>query len=341
MGDFMELIVHIGQGKTGSTSIQSALKQSHDELISHQRVKYLGLQFETCNIKLYCWQVEEPWKMLTQKPSEKAISEILHLLTSIIETEKANGTKKLIWSNESLFDHIDIVEPVLSKIQNSGVKVNVILYLRKSDDWAQSAFIQWGIKHKTYSGQIQNFSKWIKRDLSLLTKIDKLQNSLNLPINIRNFENLDCVLTDFCKIVDISINSGENTRDNMSPGNAAIGLWALYNNQFEEQILPNDLYPLLSSSNVLNKKYKGIKFENLFATQHDIDQINEIYLNDSEKVNNYLKLNGQPPFSNAPAQVKDHNINLEVIMAGLLDICKSNYDEIQSLKKQVQELKNK
>src|SRR5437667_280063 len=40
------------------------------------------------------------------------------------------------------------------------VQLEIVAYLRRQDRWAVSAYKQWGIKHKTYEGPVQPFTKW-------------------------------------------------------------------------------------------------------------------------------------------------------------------------------------
>jgi len=88
-----ELIVHIGMGKTGTSSIQSSMDLSRTEL-SQQKINFLGYDLQHCrSAKLVdpCFKEKQPsTTYLTQ-------------LEKIILKELNSHYSKIIISNERLF----------------------------------------------------------------------------------------------------------------------------------------------------------------------------------------------------------------------------------------------
>lgn len=153
------LIIHVGMGKTGSTSIQMSLR-SNEDLLEKMGVKYLGLMLENVNLpKEYSWQHSGGWHTLLRLGNEKSTEELVEAFAYVNDT-LSSAISTLIWSNESLFFDFEQVNAV--KILEKIYDIHVIGYIRRPDDWISSAYLQWGVKHKTYTGPLQSFRQWSK-----------------------------------------------------------------------------------------------------------------------------------------------------------------------------------
>ena len=91
----MNIILHIGAGKTGTTSIQSALEKE-TKLLTEQGFKYLGLMLENCYDKKYIWQNKHQdfHQVMTQNHQIK--EELYEILNLTIDNAKKENIHTLI-----------------------------------------------------------------------------------------------------------------------------------------------------------------------------------------------------------------------------------------------------
>jgi len=336
----MKLIVHIGQGKTGSSSIQATLVNS-EEALTKNKVKYVGLNFEHSDIKKYDWQYAGLWGRLLLKPQEQAQAELLDVIYGTIELEKKKGTEVIIWSNESLFaSHAMLGEVFSSLKEQKGLEVRGLVYLRKHEKWAQSAYQQWGIKHKAYKGEVIPFRFWAEKNFTLEQTLRVWCNFGLDTLDVRNFDGVKDLINDFFSAIELKDVDYTEKSSNESPASVALNMWALFNSQSEDPILPYSLEPLLDAAGVTNKKYKDVDLGSLFPDRESLNKIQSDNENDTKYINELFTQNSQPNFCSEAGKfkVKDYSVSTEQLIAGLLDICKHNFDEIQMLKKQIQKL---
>ena len=65
----------------------------------------------------------------------------------------------MIWSNETFLGNDAIVFPAVQRLTEAGVgALRIVAYVRRPDAWAQSAYLQWGIKHKTTPARCGRFA---------------------------------------------------------------------------------------------------------------------------------------------------------------------------------------
>lgn len=344
----MKIIAHIGHGKTGTSSIQKTLAVSQKALNSVGSY-YVGLNFEFSPVKIYPWQVAGGWLDLEKNGLAIAKQQLTEVITKTINILENNGIRQVIWSNESILSRFNIVGPVLQSLRIAGRPVEIILYLRRHDAWARSAYLQWGIKHKAYEGKVQSFSKWLERNpINFSRPVKPWLDHQWDNIYVRNFAACDDVVKDFLHCCAIPDGLIESQRENESPETVALALWAIFNSQKEEPILPYDLQPLLQRSNVTNKRYKYIDLSELFPTPENMNHVMETVQNDVAHINNILCAFNQPPFDNEPIKEKDYDISYEQIFAALLDITRfqdseniRQDEEIRKLKRRMMLLEKK
>jgi len=333
----MELVVHIGHGKTGSSSIQSTLRTNTENLLE-QKTKYLGLNFEHSPFKHYEWQKPAAWNKLLELGTEVAPRELAHVLERTLNTIEKEGYEKAIWSNESLLVSPDIVIPALLAIQKVGVKITVVAYFRRHDAWARSAYLQWAVKHKASPGIVKPFDEWSKRSFDFSNLVNTWLNQNWNKCLIRNFDELNDLVYDFLDCCELDSAEIISVRDNDTPSNVATNLWALYNSQTENPVLPNELYPILSDSKILNKNYLKVDLENLFPTQESLDLVLKNAKPDIDAMNKIFAVGGQPKFSNKELSKKDYTVGWEEMVAGLLDITKAQYEKINNLEQRLNQI---
>jgi hypothetical protein len=326
-----KLIIHIGMGKTGSTSIQRTLRRAQDSLNS-QGVHYLGLMLEHApSDDFYPWQVDSGWAAYLRLDKEIANQQLLGVLT---ETDKKLPSEihTLVWSNESLFDGASLV---LSAIESAReiFDIEIVGYIRRPDSWVTSAYLQWGIKHKSYPGPLKPFRNWAGgMGYSVMPKI-KSWEAMGDSIKFFNFDAISDIAEHFnTTLLPEATNGISPFRANETPPSVAMAFFAYYNSLSEGQVLPSELEPLLNRSGIYSSKQKVRPYNNMLPNELDIKNYLQQNAEEISKLNTYFEAHNEPVFDLSEPKVKDYSTNQHEINRGLLQMIKHLFVEIDMLK---------
>lgn len=337
----MKLIIHIGAGKTGSTSIQKTLL-INDEILKNNGIWYLGLMLERANKKLFDWQknLVHIIQDFNQKKEEEITSQIVEILKEIIKEAKSKNIEKLIWSNESFLVSNHNFLPALNILKKEiGLEVEFIVYVRGYISWMQSAYLQWGIKHKTYKGELRSFNEWsinfhkpffFKQINGLLHKIE------DFPIYIRNMSASKSIINDFCEVLDIDSSRLNEIRDNDALKGEELFFRTLFNSNYKEEVLPN----------IFEESFKNIDFsktpkeflEEYLPKKSDLEKVLEDTNQDREELNFLLSSQNQP-IVEENIKKKELKIDSEKLLLSISQIVINQSKEIEKLKKEIEALK--
>lgn len=225
----MEIIFHIGMGKTGTSSIQAALLQSKSEL-EKSGIEYLGMWLSLIDIS---YRGYAGFDMFASR-SEHEIQEDA---VKLYENLKLRKFDKFIYSNESIFANIHAFSPFFKKLKELGVSVKVIIYVRPMRDWLPSAFIQWNSYHKTHSGEVQSFSQKGRDLAALYGNITCWLDELPDNVALSRFSKGENIITDFSKIIGVNLMSAEDRVWERIEDTEAV-LRSIFNDRVEEPALP-------------------------------------------------------------------------------------------------------
>ena len=113
----MKIIIHIGAGKTGTSSIQMTLKENQQEL--HKLgFHYMGLVFEHATTKKFAWQNQHAVNLFAMD-NARACNEVLEVIDGTIEQLSKKGIHTIIWSNESLLKQSSKTIPILQTLKKN------------------------------------------------------------------------------------------------------------------------------------------------------------------------------------------------------------------------------
>lgn len=332
-GDF-DLIVHIGAGKTGSSSIQKTLKAS-EAVLRARGVGYLGLMGEHSPVRRYPWQLAGGWPEFARRPESAA--ELADMLDSAIAAFRRQGLTRAIWSNETIFGNHRLVLPILADLQARGVRVRLVMYVRRHDAWIRSAYLQWGIKHKTYPGPLKPFREWTKKNgVHFSSGVEPWLEKTWADLSVRNFDACGDVVQDFLGYYGLDFPGIARRRENETPNPTVLALWALYNAQSDDQVLPYQLQSVLRRTGVLEKGVVDVDFADLLPDDAELAEIWAERADDRERINRMFAACGQPPMDEAPLKSRRLEVTQAQINAALLLILKRQSDDIQRLKSLLQ-----
>ena len=312
----IKLILHVGAGKTGTTSIQKTLMENNIEL-KKQGAYYLGHMLENAYLQKYKWQKTKFYKM----EDEEAEDQLMEILLDTIRQAKEENIHTLIWSNESFFfSKRKKILSILHKLKKRNIDLIIIAYVRRHDAWIRSAYEQWGIVHKMYRGEVRTFEEWLgNRDFEFYDKILFYQSDFPEEFTVRNMDAAADVVQDFFEICGIKTENIKQVSANVSRSNEELVLRSLYNSNFQERILPSEF-----RRNVLNvKKNKLTPTEYLTAlmpSDEDYRHIKKVTLDDFEKLNQVLVGENQKPLSNSEIKRKSTIVDTDKLVMLLCEI---------------------
>ncbi|RCW43689.1 hypothetical protein DFQ14_106167 [Halopolyspora algeriensis] len=145
----MKLLLHIGLGKTGTTAFQRFCEVNED-VLRKSGYLYGGTLLEN---------VVQPGLLedlgQVQRPQE--LSCTLQRLDSVLRDHPSEA-RTLIWSNEAFsmaHDPLVVIRNLDEYVRESRVfdSWEVFVVFRRQDQWLESAYKQWALKHKTYRGR--------------------------------------------------------------------------------------------------------------------------------------------------------------------------------------------
>lgn len=315
----INLILHIGAGKTGSSSIQLSLLKSIP-LLNSKGFDYWGLMLENAPAKLFPWQRSSETETFLALPDDELKEQLLQVFEPSINDISAKGIHTIIWSNEGFFGRHKKVFPALKALSEIGVNVQIIAYVRAHEKWMKSAYIQWGIKHKTYKGPIIPFSEYIqKRPVGFFSSLKLWRDEFGANLIIKNFEAADDVVTNFAQVLKLP--SGIHSyRTNESPSPEELFLRALFNNGIAQQALP------VQFENAV--KIKQIDFtinpvdwmRRLLPTSDDLANVLAVSQDDRNSLNEFLIAHGEDAIKENSINENLYNVDNDRLIAALAQI---------------------
>jgi hypothetical protein len=332
------MVFHIGMGKTGTSAIQESLKNAIETLRTIG-CDYWGLLLELAPVSLYGWQKEFHisegfWKLAVEEANEQ----IKTVLEQSIQIAQEKGIHTAIWSQEKFFSNPHLVVPALKEIEAKGVHVKIIVYVRRHDSWSRSAYIQWGIKHKTYAGPLKLFRQLFPERFPLLRFSDYLQawsRAFEGNVILRNYDACDDVVRDFLSALKIPEEIVPSGRYYETPGPEELLLRAIYNNNIPGEALPIEFEKHFKWENIDFNMQPSAWLKALLPTDDDLKTVVDKTSQDREIVNKMLEASGQPPLTVTKLPLKEYKIDYEKLVAVLIQLIYQQSLALDSVQKRL------
>lgn len=333
-----KLIVHVGTGKAGSSTIQETLKANQDKLCL-QGLKYEGLLFEHAEKVTYSWQDPSGWGSLLALNEEQFNSQLTQVILEEVGALKAREIHTAVWSHEAIFSTHERFIPVFEELKSHGIDVTIIVYLRNHISWSVSAYKQWAIKHKTGKGEIPSFERWSStRSLSFSGPLLKWRKFAKKGLVLRNFDQCENLIEDFLSVLGVD-DTFDNLNFNSSPSDVMMNLYTLFNGQFDEEVLPNELGTTLNRLGVSGIDIKDTNYNAWLPDQAAINKLSDTLQNDLETLNSLLETQSQPPLEHKLI-INNSSVSNNQVNAALLMMIVNLDRKVQQLKNQIKRMSN-
>lgn len=301
------LLIHIGTGKTGTTSIQRFFRGSR-ELFRRHNIHYLGMHFEWCDPpRLFEWQCEGKTHLFQQLDDQEAGSQ----LSTVLEDWFRNPSRSQcsIWSFEAIYSRPQVYIPALMDLLSKyELNLRVIAFVRNHNDFMSSAYKQWGVKHKTTSGPVLGFTMWAERSKGLLSYGRKLKiwdDSFGELFSLVNYDACADVVYAIIELMpelpgDFVRTQYEGRHYHSTPNDSLLALYALFNNLSADPVLPDEMQFLLDRYPRLKEYHPPlVHAESIFESVVDRDavMIKQLLHFDEAMINGMLRDRGQPLLS--------------------------------------------
>lgn len=334
--DKFNLIVHIGAGKAGSTSIQKTMEKSRAALNS-VGLDYWGLMLEKSPAGSNLKEMKLFSDEFLNGENEQLVDRISKTLVENVEIARSRHLHTAVWSNEWFFRRPKNIIRVLKSLSHKDTRIRVVFYVRRHDSWLRSAYIQWGLKHKTYRGPILNFSDWLlshKEFRYFEPDLAPWIQSFPDEVFIRNLDAVKDVVIDFANFLKIDPQILLTTRENESPGSEELFLRALFNNNFNEAVPPGKFDKTVGLKALKSVGTPNDFLELLLPSSAQLNGIVESSSSDRKSIDHLLLSQNQEPIETNFTEARSSNVSMEKMIYLLADLAIKNSIEIDSLKKQ-------
>lgn len=326
----MEIIFHIGMGKTGTSSIQKALTENADEL-RKQGVEYLGMWFNIIDTKFYGNIGIRDFLESTPEEMQQHAEHFIHVLQ---KRKSETGVSRFLLSNESLYGAHTKISPFLSVLRKLA-DVRLIAYARDPREWLPSAYNQWAIYHKVEPGPIKPYVETARAQIKIYSVMHRWTNLFSDILTLRPFSKSMNVVEDFASVLGIEIPiPADRTFERVETSESL--LRAIYNTRFPGEVMPDRF----------NRVFRRLDFArspsiaDLVRDSFTYDQTNEIVAEQAElfeEIKNGLGidlLSGPVPTQKTVDPEEMRNRALEHV----LHIVMQQADRIQALENAVRRL---
>ena len=334
-GKRVRLLVHVGEGKTGSSAIQRMLYVNKDALAG-AGIRYLGLMLDKATERRFPWQDVSSIEQFHRLPPDQAVEELGQVLSAAVDAAARDGIHTLVWSNESLCSRSATTIRALRGLDGTRVELAIVAYLRRPDRWAQSAYLQWGIKHKTYPGPLQDFATWIGRQrLQLAPRVRAWRDAFGRRVSVRNYDAIDDVTRDFAGLLGVDAAGLVVERRNLPLAPAELALRALFNQRAPGNMRPHRFNDLFDSESVDFDLPLQAWLRGLLPTEAQLRAIKDAGAEDRRQINAMFAASDQPPFDDAPASARPFSLDTDTVAAALMQMLAVQAERIERLEQQV------
>jgi len=318
-------------GKTGTSSIQDALRAGGKELIA-QNAHYLGMWLDAIDP---AYKGHAGFMHFYDQDEETLISAAKSFSDFLQRYSETTGVETFILSNEAFFGPAKKISPFLKALQVE-IDLCLIAYIRDPAKWLPSAFTQWELYHKQHKGPIQSFPERAKTLIGQYNAIKVWIEDFSEVLIVRKHDTTVDVVKDFALTCNIGIPGlSERALERAEPAETL--LRAAFNNRYEQAVFPETF-----NNFVLPASRKVAALDDLAQICFPNDQINEV-IEERRPLFEYMRNRLGPEFDflsgqTEPKAMPDPDKLQKRLIDYLVEITFLQAERIKRLENQMQEL---
>lgn len=229
----VEIILHVGMGKTGTSSIQQALTQNTEALLS-QGILYLGMWFDLIDPGFSEIQGQQRFY---QSSSEDMEAHAIRFLEQLESKRQETGVSRFLISNEEIYGQVKQITPFIAALKTRA-RVRLIAYARDPREWLPSAYNQWSVFHKNYTGPIRPYAEVAQKLVLVYSGFLQWGAAFQDILTVRPFSKAMNVVEDFADTLNLQLEiPAQRTLERVDTSEGL--LRAFYNNRLSENALPS------------------------------------------------------------------------------------------------------
>lgn len=275
--DKIRLFLHVGEPKTGSSALQSFFDYNRIYLAKKHNILYPNLN----NDDYTKGQMTNHLNIFEVARNKDDYSEITESLNKIIQYCYKNEIKSILISSEAIFLWNKWPEKINEIISGLNIDITIIVYLRRQDNWIESAWKQWGHKDPKMNS-IQDYVK--RHNFNWFVVLSQWLNFFKTDqIVVRPYEKSQIgndIILDFLKILNIESKLGfkeppsKPENSNLGFNRDVIEILSLCKNTLTN-IHDNSLLDFMSKMVPSEYLKKPMEDYGLLSPQEKLDIINE------------------------------------------------------------------
>lgn len=254
------LIIHAGLGKSGSSAIQKYCRD-HADALRQAGAAYLGMFLERGDpLPNGFSSADDLQRALADDPAIE--DRLVDLLSRRMAARP--GITTFIWSHIALATNADLIGRVIARLA-PDCETQVVLYFRHQASWLVSAYLQWGVKHKSTVGPVRSFTDWLPEAAARGADYRQVIESWRRAIaperlRVRSYDAAPDVVTDFLGVAGLPApaESERALRHYQTPDPAVMTLFRLYQGQQDGEALPGPLQRTLAANGVERQQYRDV-----------------------------------------------------------------------------------
>jgi len=229
----MEIILHIGMGKTGTSSIQKALSDNADSLRA-QGVDYLGMWFDITDPKFH--GIAGMREFFSSSPEDMP-GYADRFIQRLQERQATSGSNRFLLSNEDIYGNHKNIAPFLTALRAQS-DVRLIAYARDPREWLPSAYNQWAIFHKVEPGPVRPYAEMARSHVKVYSGLPRWATLFGDIFTLRPFSKSMDVVQDFAAVLGVEMaTQAERSFERVETSESL--LRAIYNTRLPGQVLPD------------------------------------------------------------------------------------------------------
>ena len=326
-----KFVFHVGMGKTGSTTIQAALANNASAL-GEKGYLYLGQWLGFLRPEFDGFEGFQSF--LKQSSTEFEYCSDL-FIRGVQDLDRGGSFDSYIISNEQYLENVLKTEGFFRGISRNA-ELQIVIFVRPPATWLPSAYMQWGVIHKTNLGPLRPFAVKARELMRQYDHIRHWRELYGSAVAVLPFDDNSDVVQEIARYLNANL-VWESGRYQARPSASEALLRGACNNTYKGVAFP-EFYNEVYQRGIPDRTPRSLsgKFSYIFDVK-DIDRI----ISENSETMSYIENEFGIDMRNKNIQESpEFNIDelTNEMLGTMIDIVFSQSNQINTLKDRIEEL---